>query len=215
MSSRLLIKVCGLKDLENLAQISLLEPDYVGFVFYQHSKRNALETLDPSELTNLNPEIQKVGVFVDHSIAQIVDICNRFSLDIAQLHGSESPQFCRDLLHALPTVKIWKAFGLDNNFDFSCVTPYESNCSQLLFDTKSDLLGGSGSSFDWSILKGYRGTTPFIISGGIGNHNITSLLEVAKELPLATGIDINSRVEIAPGLKCPEQVGQLFKQVRQ
>lgn len=186
------LKVCGLKDPENIKQVAELKPDYMGFIFYPESKRFAGEDF---VMPFISSDIKKVGVFVNASATYIIDKVDKYKLDLIQLHGDEKPEFCEVLNHLIPVVK---AFGVDESFDFKLLDSYKNCCSYFLFDTKTSEYGGSGKQFDWTLLKGYDNSTPFFLSGGIG-------LEEIKKLKIGKlknyGIDVNSRFEIEPGIK--------------
>lgn len=198
------IKVCGMKY--NTELVAALEPDYLGFIFYDKSPRD-FEGLHIPPLPN---GIKKVGVFVDAPLAFVLDKINKYQLDVIQLHGNESPEYIKELksYHSVEenrvlssAVEIWKVFSIMDQFDFERLKPYEDLVDNFLFDTKGKAKGGNGYTFDWSVLKDYPSKTPFILSGGIGLDEIDSLKEIlATNLPIAA-IDVNSRFEIEPGMK--------------
>ena len=185
------VKICGMKYLENIVEISKLEPDYLGFIFWKNSKRY----FDAS-LPALPESIQKVGVFVDASYEEIAEKIRFYKLDVVQLHGLESVEFCRRLKNE--NVKIIKAFSLSPDFDFEVLRNYEAVCDYFLFDTKGKLPGGNGQTFDWDLLKKYTLQKPIFLSGGIGLEEIP--LIKALDLPVFA-IDMNSKLELEPGLK--------------
>ena len=189
------VKICGMKYPENIVEISKLEPDYLGFIFWKNSKRY----FDAS-LPALPESIQKVGVFVDASYEEIAEKIRAYTLDVVQLHGVESAEFCRGLKNE--NVKIIKAFSLSPDFDFEVLRTYEAVCDYFLFDTKGKLPGGNGQTFDWDLLKKYTLQKPIFLSGGIGLEEIP--LIKALDLPIFA-IDMNSKLEVEPGLKDVER----------
>ncbi len=200
------IKVCGMRSSENIAAVEALGVDMIGFIFYPTSPRY----LDSPRA--LPPKCaQRVGVFVDATTEQILQKINLFDLDFVQLHGSESPT--QAALVASSGAKVIKAFSVDNDFDFASTQPYENICSLFIFDTKCSGYGGSGRSFDWHLLKGYRGTTPFLLSGGIGVESIDSLR--AFNHPQLAGYDLNSTFEIEPALKDTTKLESFIKSINQ
>jgi len=215
MKSSLAIKVCGLTTASNIREVAQLHPEFIGLIFYKHSKRAVTSKLNRDLFAEINSEIDRVGVFVNQDHEEILKISKEFSLNIIQMHGTETPTFCKDLLTANPELKIWKAFGIDPTFDFKLTREYEAICSHFLFDTKTHEFGGSGRSYDWSLLREYRGSTPFFLSGGIGPDNIRSAVKATQSHPLASGFDLNSKVESAPGIKCPQKIEQVIQEVRQ
>ena len=186
------LKICGMKFPENILEVSKLLPDYLGFIFYEKSKRYF-----NGQIPEIPKSIKKIGVFVDETLSEIVIKIEKYSLDVVQLHGQESPEFC-EKLYKNNQIEIIKVFSVDDNFDFEILKKYEQVCDYFLFDTKGKLHGGNGFAFDWKILKKYTSTKPFFLSGGIGLEEIEQLKLL--NLPLFA-IDINSKFEIEPGLK--------------
>ncbi|NBS19643.1 MAG: phosphoribosylanthranilate isomerase [Flavobacteriia bacterium] len=182
-----------------MAALSALSPDYMGFIFWEPSKRFV------SQITPALPSsIKKTGVFVDQSPDQILEIAALHQLQALQLHGKENPRDCQ-LLRATG-LEIIKAFSIDDAFDFDALAPYESVCDYFLFDTKGLLPGGNGRRFDWSVLKRYPYQKPFFLSGGIGPEDHKAIASIISlNLPLYA-LDINSRFETAPGLKNIESI---------
>ena len=186
-----------MKETENITEISALQPDYLGFIFWEKSKRNM--TLDA--IPELPETIKKVGVFVDASIQEIAAKINQYQLDVIQLHGNESVIFCRNVKKL--GVEVIKVFSMNSNFNFSLVKEYVLAVDYFLFDTKGKLPGGNGVTFDWKILENYHCDTPYFLSGGIGTTEIDGLKEFLKS-PAAKkcyAIDVNSRFEKKPGIK--------------
>jgi len=195
------IKVCGMRSPENIATLAVLQPDYMGFIFWEPSKRFVGEATPI-----LPPSIKKTGVFVDASVDYITKQVALHQLQAVQLHGKESPEFCQKL--QLSGVEIIKAFAVDASFDFLPLYAYESVCDYYLFDTKGPLPGGNGSRFDWSVLRDYPSAKPFFLSGGIGPGDAAAITSIISlNLPLYA-VDINSRFESEPGLKNIEIIKQ-------
>ena len=207
------IKVCGLKEPENIKAILELPIDFIGLIFYEKSPRFVQKT--PEDLAFLKETpIKKVGVFVNSEIDNLLNCVHDYELDFVQLHGNESVEFCQMLkdlwrLSSIRSAKIIKAFSIDNNFDFEELSNYERYCDLFLFDTKGKHPGGNGVTFDWFLLHNYKGITPFLLSGGIDE----SMAEQIKHLnfPQMYGVDINSKFETAPGLKAVEKVKQFVE----
>lgn len=190
------LKVCGMKYQENLEAVCALNPDYLGFIFYQKSSRYMADTLDPRVVRALKGP-KKVGVFVNHSRERVADLVNQYDLDMAQLHGQESPEFCQQLRRiGIPTIKV---FSVGGSFDFEECAAYEPFCTHFLFDTKGKLPGGNGTTFNWEILAQYSGKTPFFLSGGIGPESVEKIRGFSH--PSLYALDVNSRFETAPGKK--------------
>ncbi len=194
------VKICGMKH--NVAEVAALKPDYLGFIFYGNSPRNYKE----SKIIPISEDIKKVGVFVDQSVDEIIVLVKNFQFDVIQLHGEQPVEFVSLLISELKNskidqVEIWKVFSIKDTFDFSVLKDFENLVSKFLFDTKGKEKGGNGFTFDWRILKDYKSTKPFILSGGIGMAEISEVKKIQQSgLPIY-GIDVNSKFEIEAGLK--------------
>jgi phosphoribosylanthranilate isomerase len=199
------IKICGMKFPENISDIALLLPDFMGFIFYGKSPRN-FENVIP----NINESIRKVGVFVNASIEEVQEKAKQFGLDIIQLHGDESPDFCHLLQQN--EFKVIKSFNLYNQFNFNDLNKYANYCDYFLFDAKGMNYGGNGIAFDWSVLENYNLAKPYFLSGGIGLENLEELkLFLAKDYAKnCFAIDCNSKLEVSPGLKSTAKTKQLI-----
>ncbi|MBI4930989.1 MAG: phosphoribosylanthranilate isomerase [Bacteroidetes bacterium] len=186
------LKICGMKYADNIRDVANLSPDFMGFIFYPKSKRFVGEDFTMPEMLS---KIKKVGVFVNDSIENIFEQVKKHSLDFVQLHGDESPEQTSKVFKTFEIldVRVIKAFGIDDQFDFSILMEYENCCDYFLFDTKSNEYGGSGNRFDRNILKYYKLSKPYFLSGGIDSINVGELCPFA--------IDVNSKFEIEPGLK--------------
>jgi len=191
------IKVCGMRDPSNIKDLVNIKPDYIGFIFYPKSKRFIGELI-PDEMQSLIPGyIQKVGVFVDEPIDSLLGKFENNRLDMVQLHGSELPDYCERLKKLY--IPVIKAFSINSSFDFDAVKPYNPFCDYYLFDTASDLRGGSGKKFDWKKLDQYKEEKPFFLSGGIQPTDIEEIKSLTHNELYA--IDVNSGFEIEPGVK--------------
>ena len=199
-----------MRDSQNIRELTMLKPDYIGFIFYSASPRNVGEVLSRSVLQEIPSEIKKVGVFVNPSLHEIKWQIKTYGLDVIQLHGEETPEFTAEV-KALG-IEVIKAFSIGNeDFDASRLEPYKKHVDFFLFDTRSKLKGGSGEAFDWSRLKDYDNEVPFFLSGGLSLKNIGNLKEL-KGLNIHA-IDVNSRFEISPGMKDLEMIKELQNQL--
>ena len=198
-----------MKYSENTMEVALLQPDYLGFIFYEKSPRHF-----ENSIPNLDKSIKKVGVFVNPTFSAIEEKVKQYQLDLVQLHGNESPEFCSSVEAKL--VKVIKAFSIDDQFDFQELGHYQNSCSYFLFDTKGKHYGGNGKVFNWAVLKNYELEKPYFLSGGIGIENASELKEFLKE-PYAKNcisIDLNSRFEIEPGLKNTATLKELIQIIK-
>ena len=199
------IKICGMKFPKNIVEIASLQPDYLGFIFYEKSPRYF-----DSTIPNLPKSIKKVGVFVNASFEEIQKKVKQYELDFVQLHGNESAEFCHIL--QLNKFKVIKAFSIDNQFNFNTLNKYNTYCDYFLFDTKGANYGGNGLTFDWNILEKYHLNKPYFLSGGIGTENIDEVKSfLTKEHSKnCIAIDCNSKLELSYGLKSAEKTKQLI-----
>lgn len=201
----LIIKVCGMTEAENIRNVEQLDVDMIGFIFYPKSPRCLCEI--PAYLP---VRAKRVGVFVNESKETILMYADRFALDYIQLHGSESPGYCRSLRSS--GLHLIKAFSISQSKDLATVSAYKGLCDYYLFDAKTSLYGGSGNQFDWNLLHRYSGMTPFLLSGGINPYSVKAIREFHH--PKLAGIDINSRFETAPGNKDVERIGKFLQAIR-
>jgi phosphoribosylanthranilate isomerase len=202
------LKICGMKY--NIAEVATLRPDYMGFIFYKHSQR-FFEGIIPT----LPSGTKKVGVFVNATLKEITEKVNTYCLDVIQLHGEETPEFCRNIRNfkKLDHVNVWRVFSIKDAFNFNQLHVYESVVDKFLFDTKGKDKGGNGFTFNWDVLKKYDSEKPFILSGGIGLQQLPALNEILKtDLPIYA-VDVNSRFEIEPGKKHIDHLKQFIHEL--
>lgn len=206
------IKVCGMINAANIAAVSQLKPEYMGFIFYPGSKRFIGHARDEvrNEIGKLK-EIVRTGVFVDEPARAVLSQVNEFGLNAVQLHGGESPETCLEIKAA--GFEVIKAFGLDESFDFALLTRYDQVCDYFLFDTKTAQHGGSGRVFNWNLLAKYTLDKPYILSGGLGPDNIEEIQNINDERLYA--VDLNSKFEIHSGIKDVQKLEQAFKRLKQ
>jgi tryptophan synthase beta subunit len=196
----MIIKVCGLTDNYSSHQVANLQDvDYLGFIFYEGSKR-----FTESTITAIGKK--KTGVFVNATLEYIKTKIKKHKLDAVQLHGDESPEFVAQLPK---DIEIIKAFGVATEADLEATKAYIDLVDYFLFDTKSDSHGGTGTVFNWHILKNYNGTTPFLLSGGIGADSVEALRKFSHTK--LAGYDLNSRFETAPKEKNPKLIATFIK----
>jgi phosphoribosylanthranilate isomerase len=192
------LKVCGNRD--NIQEVASLNPDYMGFIYWEPSSR----AMDPEESFEglLPPSIKKIGVFVDAETEFIQAIATRHKLDFIQLHGKESVEDLRALKERT-NVPLIKVFAPTVGFDFDQLRPYSDLVDFFLFDTKGKLPGGNGVHFDWRLLENYKEEVPYFLSGGIGPDSVDQLnaFKALEASNYCVALDINSKFELAPGLK--------------
>ncbi len=209
MTTALRIKVCGMRDRENIAQIAALSPDMMGFIFYAKSPRFVGECPD-EKIFALPRPIEKVAVFVNEDADKISGICERYGFGTVQLHGDESPEFCDRIRKR--GLKVIKALGVQTADDIARIEAYIGHADMVLLDTKTPERGGSGEKFDWNILSLAPAGIPIIVSGGISPSDVQSLRKLSGKNLRA--VDINSRFETSPALKDTSKVAEFIKEIR-
>ena len=203
----MIIKVCGMRDADNIRAVEALGIDLMGFIFWLHSSRYV-----GAKPSSLPENCQRVGVFVDATVQDILTAVRDFRLDIVQLHGHETPEMIVALKERA-AVRVVKALAINGPEDLAQTAAYESVCDAFLFDTKGRLPGGNGQQFDWNVLRFYTGRLPFLLSGGIGPEDAQRVREFS--VPGCIGIDLNSRFETAPGLKDVEALRTFIETIKQ
>jgi len=225
-----------MRDCKNIQELVKLSPDYIGFIFYEKSKRFIADFPE----VEIPSTIKKVGVFVNESVDNIIDLVVKNKLDGVQLHGDESVAYCVRLnkeiasssflamteqnvftneetseVISLKNTQIIKAFSIDSDFNFTKTKAYESVCDLFIFDTKGKEYGGTGKKYDWSLLEKYKGNTPYLLSGGIGSDDVEPVLSFMEiqESNRCVGVDLNSGFEDAPGLKNIEKLKEFISEL--
>lgn len=203
------LKVCGMKFTENIQEVAALQPDYLGFIFYEKSKRN-FEGIIPE----LPKSIKKTGVFVDEYLEIVVSLVEEYQLEAIQLHGEESVEYIKELQQHVEEIaqvqkrgrkhtpiEIIKVFSIKDSFDFEVLKPYLDVVDYFLFDTKGEEKGGNGVHFDWRVLEKYPFSKPFFLSGGIGLDDVQKVQEILNSNLPIYALDVNSKFETQPGIK--------------
>ena len=202
----MIVKVCGMREAENIREVEALGIDLMGFIFWPKSSRYVSER--PAYLPT---KCKRVGVFVDEDIETVTRIVDEYALDFIQLHGHESPEYIRTLreVDGFPVdIRIIKAFNIATASDLETTKSYEGIVDYFLFDTKGKSVGGNGEKFDWNVLTDYVGETPFLLSGGIGPDDAELLTSQN-----CIGIDLNSKFEDAPARKNIQKLKTFLEQL--
>ncbi|HRN16002.1 MAG TPA: phosphoribosylanthranilate isomerase [Xylanibacter oryzae] len=226
----MIIKVCGMRDSNNIRQVVDLGVDWIGFIFYPKSSRyvsmkssssgllpDIAINYDCNKLSTHKCTVKKVGVFVDDTAQNIITRVVNYDLDIIQLHGSETPTLIRNLRSTLdpdihPDIQFIKAISVKAPRDIDKYKLYEKDVDYFLFDTKCETIGGSGKHFDWEILKLYDGEKPFLLSGGIKPEDVEKIKLFNH--PKCIGIDLNSNFEISPALKDIQSLSKFITEIK-
>nr|WP_293584008.1 phosphoribosylanthranilate isomerase [Prevotella sp.] len=218
----MIIKVCGMRDADNIRDISALGVDMIGLIFYPPSPRYVQQFssgagIIPDYAPDMGKTPLRVGVFVDDMPQNIVTRVYNYKLDYIQLHGNEPRETLENLRATIdpdikPKIKIIKAISVSSAEDIKEYKEYVGAADLFLFDTKCKTVGGSGEQFDWQVLQAYDGDVPFLLSGGIGPDDAERIKNFHH--PKCIGIDLNSKFEIEPALKDVEKLKQFLVKVK-
>ena len=222
------IKVCGMRDAENIRGVMSLGIDFMGFIFWQGSPRYVKNIpiragIIPDKANAdikdnaVGESVKRVGVFVDEMPQTVITQVYNYHLDYIQLHGDESPVYIDNLKRTLipdiaPDVKVIKALSIREADDVKRWREYKDTADMFLFDTKCASVGGSGRKFDWAVLDAYDGDIPFLLSGGIGPDDADEVRAFSH--PQCIGIDLNSKFETAPAIKDIDKLKQFIEKIR-
>lgn len=211
MTQKLLVKVCGMRELDNMACLAHLPIDLMGFIHYPPSPRWVGTNLTAQVLDAVLPShVGRVGVFVDSPIEEVERAVLRLGLTHLQLHGHEPIAEVRRMRAQLG-LPILKAVGIATRADIDLALSYADEVDYLLLDTKTKTYGGSGSQFDWTLLKAYTASTPFLLSGGIGAEDAELVRSIQH--PALRGVDLNSRFESDPARKDADRLATFLDQL--
>jgi phosphoribosylanthranilate isomerase len=206
-NGRLRLKVCGMRDVSNIISVGALKPDYMGFIFYRDSRRYVGEDFEIPK--GLPPGVRRVGVFVNDSTKSVLATARKYDLDFIQLHGGESVTQCEEVRSS--GLKLIKAFGINAGTDLENLIPFKSKVDFFLFDATGKGFGGTGRTFDWDALARYDQEIPFFLSGGLSPENVENVSALRKMNLHA--LDVNSGVEISPGVKDIEKLRVFIKRI--
>jgi phosphoribosylanthranilate isomerase len=202
------IKVCGLRNPANIAEVIMLEPQYMGFILYGGSPRY-VSMKEYCNLIKIIPvSIRKVGVLVNEPLKEALKVAQSGVFDLIQLHGNESVDYCRKLSQEIGIIK---AFSVSEALPDN-LSEYNSYCKMFLFDTAGEKYGGTGKMFDHRILSGYSPDTDYILSGGISADDSTYIKSMNSDRMVA--VDLNSRFEIRPGIKDINLLKNFIEKIR-
>jgi phosphoribosylanthranilate isomerase len=197
-----------MRDLDNIGTVSAMRPDYLGFIEYRQSSRFVGEAFRTPEI---DPSISRVGVFVNESPEVLKRRVVDARYDAVQLHGEETPDYCARLRDG--GLRVIKVFRVDDQFDFHETQAYLNKADLFLFDARGRLPGGNGIRFNPHTLERYDQKVPFFLSGGLQPESLVEDIVNLSAMNLY-GVDLNSGVERAPGLKDPERVRASIRYVR-
>ncbi len=207
-------KVCGMTKPEQVYQLDEMGVEFAGFIFYPKSPRYVYKTMPAAEIKRIKGNINKVGVFVNADVDEVLRTVDDCGLYLVQLHGDESPRICEKIADYVSVIKVFR-LGEDDNIEWR-IREYYDAADMFMFDTEGAGYGGTGKKFNWELLKERVINKPFFLSGGITPDDAEKLKEfqheaVARDL---FAIDINSRFEIMPGVKDMEKVKEFFEKLK-
>lgn len=204
------IKICGLSTPETVTSAIEHGADFIGLVFYPPSPRH-VEIEVAKYLTSQVPDnVEIVGLFVNPNDQTLLEVLNDVPLSMIQLHGGERPERVREIKETF-NLPVMKAVPIEHKEDLESITQYEDVADWLLFDAKGkELPGGNGIAFDWSILKDYSGSKPWMLAGGLTPDNVAEALKVLS----SDAVDVSSGVESTPGQKDPHKIESFLKCVK-
>ncbi|MGG9972237.1 phosphoribosylanthranilate isomerase [Ferruginibacter sp. SUN002] len=194
------VKVCGITDAEQLQELPEVGATFAGFIFYPKSPRYVLRHMTTNQIKKEN-NMNKVGVFVNASTEEVLQMVDECRLHMVQLHGDETPKYCEKIADYISVVKAFRLSETDN-IGYR-IQEYMNVCDMFMFDTEGAGYGGTGKKFDWAQLKGTQVGKPYFLSGGIEPGDADKL-RAFKETPEAKAlfaVDINTKFEIATGVK--------------
>lgn len=209
------LKVCGITKAEQAMQLDKLGVEFAGFIFYPRSPRFVYRSMPSTAIKKLRGKINKVGVFVDATIDEVLRTVDDCGLYLVQLHGNESPRYCEKISSYISVIKAFRLSD-DDHAEWK-IKDYYDAADMFMFDTETAKYGGSGKKFNWEILKGLNIAKPFFLSGGIGLDDAPLLQEFSKDLVAKDlfAIDVNSKFEITPGIKDMSMIEEFLPQIKQ
>ena len=208
----MIIKVCGMREAENIASIALLKPDFMGFIFYSFSSRDVSTSLLKEIVDKVPKDIKKVAVFVNENLENVLSIIKEYGFSCVQLHGNESVEYCKSIKET--GISVIKVFSIQTSLDFDLIEKYDDVADYYLFDTKSPKHGGTGQKFDWTLLENYRSQKPVLLSGGINSEDVQQVKDIVEKFPFIKGLDLNSKFEISPAIKDSDKLESFIRAVR-
>lgn len=207
-SQRTKVKICGLTNLQDARFVSGALAHFMGFIFYEDSPRY-IEPAQAGAIINWIAGPRCVGVFVNQPMDDVNVIARQTGIDLIQLHGTESPEYCE--LIEKPIIKAIHIADDDSEEEIRRrIEPYLSKVEYLMFDTKvENMWGGTGTTFDWKLVKDVAGDIPFFLSGGLNSENVRSACRSVK--PYA--VDLSSSLEREPGTKDYDKVEKFMDEM--
>lgn len=207
------IKVCGITQEEQMAMLPEVGAAFAGLIFYPKSPRYVLRHMTTNQIKKEN-NVNKVGVFVNASIEEVLQMVDECRLHMVQLHGDESARYCEKIADYISVVKAFRISDSDN-IGWR-IREYMDVCDMFMFDTEGAGYGGTGKKFNWGKLQNVSVGKPYFLSGGIEPGDVEQLktFETQPEAKALFAIDINSRFEVMPGVKDMAAIKKFSQQLQ-
>ena len=210
MNGRVRVKICGMTRIDDAQCAAAAGVDALGFIFYAKSPRHIEPEAARRIIAGLPPLVDAVGVFVNEEMARVETVVRGCGLQYAQLHGAEPPDYCRELA-ARAGCRVLKAIRVGPATTAAEVAPYRGAVCGFLLDTyQQEAVGGTGAVFDWALIDRLQLDRPFLLAGGLSVDNIAAALAQAQPF----GVDANSGLERAPGIKDHDLIERFMTAVR-
>ena len=206
------VKVCGVTQEEQLIKLPETGATFAGLIFYPKSPRYVLRQMTTNQIKK-ESKVNKVGVFVNASVEEVLHMVDECRLHMVQLHGDETPRYCEKIADYISVVKAFRISESDN-IGWR-IKDYMEVCDMFMFDTEGAGYGGTGKKFDWRKLHDVAVGKPYFLSGGIEPTDVEKL-KIFSTLPEAKGlfaIDINSKFELLPGVKDMDSIKKFIQQL--
>jgi phosphoribosylanthranilate isomerase len=213
---KLRVKVCGMTNADQVMALDEMGVEFAGFIFYPHSPRYVLKHMQPADIKRIRGKgINKVGVFVNAPVEEVLKAVDDCGLYLVQLHGDETPKYCEKIADYVTVVKAFRIREEENVL--WKVKDYRDIADMFLFDTEGAGYGGTGKKFNWEVLKGLHIDKPFFLSGGIGPDDVDAIAAFAKDMVAKDlfSLDINSKFETVPGIKNMHLINNFIDSIKQ
>ena len=215
-SRKLRVKVCGMTSADQVMALDDMGVEFAGFIFYPNSPRYVLKHMQPADIKRIKGKgINKVGVFVNAPVEEVLKVVDDCGLYLVQLHGDETPKYCEKIADYVTVVKAFRIREEENVL--WKVKDYRDIADMFLFDTEGVGYGGTGKKFNWEVLKGLHIAKPFFLSGGIGPDDVDTIAAFAKDMVAKDlfSLDINSKFETVPGIKNMHLINSFIDSIKQ
>ncbi|MDA0181746.1 phosphoribosylanthranilate isomerase [Solirubrobacter phytolaccae] len=200
------IKICGITRLEDAEKAVELGAWALGFLLWPESKRYVDPGVAAGIARVMRRKVELVGVFVNQPLDDIAALVDAIGLTYVQLHGDEGPSFCAAVSQRTGA-KVIKAGRIIHAYDLREMDRYHTDLHLLDTGTADGTYGGTGKTWDWSLVARRKSKIPFLLAGGLNPDNVAAAIAEANPW----GIDVSSGVEYTPGVKSAKKLEALFE----